>query len=208
MNERRQKVLTILFVIVNLVVWGYFVLPKVPGFIASLKPKTPLEAVLMDDPAASLAVNERVDFSRLRNPFRSVAKGFEAPRATPMPRTARPTPRPTEKPRTDVLNNGGGEVQRTFVSQFKLVSVILLRGGYTATLEEASHYGSSDVPYSYRFGQNSGGGSGSITVREGDLVQGEKVMKIRDTYVILEKNGLYYKLTFSGGTQVSGPDGQ
>lgn len=96
-----------------------------------------------------------------------------------------------------------------FISKFRLKSIVQSKNQYIASLEETPHYGNvqnPSVPYSYRFGsQPETPEMKSYLVSEGETLQDEKVIKIKENYVVLSRNGRFYRLTFSGGSIVDKP---
>lgn len=221
MEDRKKRLLTLLFILVNVVIWGIFVIPRLGNFSEVIMTK-----IASGESESVIALNdnseeilERIDFNTLRDPFHSpdylpeddedevkVETVYVYIEKEPEIETV-----PEKEPvvEEDIEEEELEVVEKTFTSRFNLESIMEFDGSYIATLSETEHYGSSDssssVPYSYRFGSGSSSSSSSSAnhmVIVGDTVMEETVVEIAKNYVIMEKDGLYYKLTFSGGYNV------
>lgn len=213
MEEKQKRLLTVLFILMNLVIWGIFIVPRIGKFSAvvssNLVPQPAAPIIQRNENAIELL--QRVDFHTLRDPFKIVS-AFRQPDQQRPVTTHRSSTTTSSVPPWAGNSSDQQTVERTFTSRFKLVSVMQFENSFIATLEEASHYGSgggpSGVPYSYRFGggqDTSSQSASTYMVIEGDSVMDETVAKITKDYVVMKKDGLYYKLTFSGGFPVSAP---
>ena len=87
----------------------------------------------------------------------------------------------------------------SFISLYRLKSIVEIKKRYIAALQEVSHYGSQSDP-----GEQTPSDSGGRTfvVVEGDTINGEKVVRIRENFVVMFKDGSFYKLSFSGGMSI------
>ncbi len=214
-----KKGLIILFIIVNIVIWGFIILPKAfvilktsifrtiqqnPGFADT----NPVANNIVDNNLAGRAQTsreklERIDFYSLRDPFlpqKKLTIVKKAPKE-PLQKKAEEPPAALTQPK---------EIQEEkYESRFRLKSIVQLKEKYIAALEEITHYGTeSGLPYSYRFGdstEQASQGPKSLLVMEGDSIMGESVYKITSDFVILTKNKKYFKLTFSGGYPINEP---
>jgi hypothetical protein len=213
MDFKNNKGLLVLVIIVNVVIWPIFIVPNFLPFVGSLLVnfKGVQTAFEMKKSTVSTETQEKVDFYKMRDPF-------QPPREAAAAQPVRHTPKSDNN--TPVVNNipqnGQEHVKRTFTSRFKLKSIFKSKDQkYMATLEESTGYdsdsggdnggGGGGVPYSYRFGgqpEPQATSGKTYMVWEGDSVMEETVEKIAEDYLILSKNGLYYKLTFSGGYAV------
>lgn len=203
--DQKQKILTALFIVLNLVIWGFFIIPRFGGFTKKLFTARIASAddttQIFEQTESSRELLERINFSGLRDPF-------EKPTADVVYSY---TPKTTTTTSTTVASvtvttlAAVAVVEKSFTSQFELDNIMEFDGAYIATLKETDHYGSSGTPYSYRFGSESSSAE-SYMVLEGETVMTETVAKINADSVIMESDGLYYKLTFSGGYSVSGID--
>ncbi len=207
MDEKKKRILTIVFILVNLIIWGLFIIPRVGRFSEAISSNlTPQASTpIIEHNENTIELLQRVDFHTLRDPFRPPS-GYRSSGST-RPVTRSTTTTTTVPPWAQQQQNNQ-VVERSFTSRFKLASIMQFENSYIATLEEASHYGSGSpagVPYSYRFGEQQSSSSTTHMVIEGDSVMDERVAKIAKDYVVMEKDNLYYKLTFSGGFPVSQP---
>jgi hypothetical protein len=197
MNGKNQKLLIIVFIAINIIIWSFFIIPKAGSFL-SINHKTLALNPETISRKASKEMFERIDFYSLRDPFVVKKANSSRPMEKERPKKTEPVKK-TEPPQA---------VEEKYESRFKLKSIVKLKDKYAAALEESPHYGSqgeSGVPYSYRFGNaadDNSSGPKSYLVIEGDSVMGEQVAKISADFVILRKNKKYYKLTFSGGFAV------
>ncbi|OHD53373.1 MAG: hypothetical protein A2Y33_05530 [Spirochaetes bacterium GWF1_51_8] len=211
MDEKKKRMMTILLLAVNAVVWVAFIVPNISNISQAIigGESQTLNLPVIDSSAAKKENVGHIDFKQLRDPFTlpgGIPKEFDKGSGSKQ-----------NKPSDTVKNQGNqnssgyppnkGTVQNTFVSRFKLKGISKINDKYVATIEESSHYGSSDssTPYSYKWDSsvNSGSGGKSYTVYEGDEILGERVVRIGADFVILAKNKMYYKLTFSGGYSIS-----
>lgn len=207
MDDKRKRLLTVLFVLLNLVIWGLFIIPRVGKFSEAISSNlTPQESTpIIEHNESSMELLQRVDFHTLRDPFRpptgfrvQTSSGSRSQSSGSATTTTSIPPWAQQNVQT---------VEQTFTSRFKLESVMEFEGNFIATLSEASHYsGNAGVPYSYRFGeQQSSSSPATYMVIEGDTVMGETVVKITKDSVTMKKDAFYYRLSFSGGMPVSAP---
>ncbi|OHD62543.1 MAG: hypothetical protein A2014_00265 [Spirochaetes bacterium GWF1_49_6] len=212
MDEKQKRLLTIVLFLVNIIVWIIFIVPNISSVSqAIISPDSGNVSITPMDSSYKKEVLGHINFNTLRDPFTlpggipkglgfdnkvASSKGGSQP-GNIKPQGATPPGYPPQK----------GTVQNNFVSRFKLKGISQINDKYVATLEEASHYGSSEnsAPYSYKwdasaYQQSSGK---SYTVHEGDEILGERVVRIGADFVIMTKNKMYYKITFSGGYSIS-----
>jgi len=211
MDFKNNKFLLIIVILLNIILWPIFIVPNFTTIITSIfsNIKAGDNSYIIKRSTASKEGLDKVDFYAMRDPFTSSRQRAE----TPQPKKERKET-PVYIPQVNV-NPDSDRVQKTYTSRFKLKSLFKSKDqGYMATLEESSSYDSQspdNVPYSYRF---SGGGQPEVAstagknymVWEGDTVVDEKVLKITESFVIMTKNNMYYKLTFSGGFSVTTPN--
>lgn len=205
MDSTQKKIMIALLVIVNLVIWSIFVIPKVGLFIGNFFSATHIQTEIAA-PRPVTKKLDKIDFYTLRDPFQ-LPKGGGEKVTVVKPQVKKEVIKTvtTTKFITNFINRPETNVVvRTFTSRFKLKSIVILKDKYIAALEDSGRYNSEvQQEYSYRFGAQPEAQQGrSQVVIEGDSIQGEKVLKIRENYVIMEKSGLFYKLTFSGGFAV------
>lgn len=208
MEEKQKRILTIVFILLNVVLWSFFIIPRIGTFSATLFTSmgSKIETTaFVKSPASSQEMLQRIDFHTLRDPF-LLPEGYG-----PKIHVKKTYSKPKPKQQTVEAKNSKQRVEKQYISRFKLKSIVEIDGKYMATLAERSHLGGSQQPsgsspYSYRFSygeQDSGAPGKSYMVIKGDNVMGETVVKITSDYVILKKIGKFYKLTFSGGFSVS-----
>ncbi len=202
MNKNKQILYITIFIILNLILWPFIILPNAVRFAVSVikNVKNTGGAIVIENSDTAREVLERIDFYRLRDPFISRIKAPE--KIINTPKKIEKTAPVVEK--TSVTN---ASTEEKYESRFKLKSIVLLKDKYAAALEETPHYGNQadNSPYSYRFGDNYEQpvqGPKSYLVIEGDTVLGEQVVKITADSVLLQKGKKYFKLTFSGGIPV------
>jgi hypothetical protein len=208
MDDKRKRLLTVLFILLNLVIWGLFIIPRVGKFSETISSNLSMTAQvsmpIIEHSDSSIEMLQRVDFHTLRDPFRPPT-GYRVPvsssggnRNTSATTTTSAPPWAQQNVQT---------VEQTFTSRFKLESVMEFEGKFIATLSEASHYsGNAGVPYSYRFAeQQAATTAATYMVIEGDTVMGETVVKITKDSVTMKKDNMYYRLSFGGGMSVSAP---
>ena len=211
MDEKQKRTMTILLVAVNVIVWIVFIVPNFSNITQAIMgtDSQTVNLPILDSSAAKKEVVGHIDFQQLRDPF--TLPGGIPKELNQVAGNKVKNPSDSVKPQNPQNVSGyppqGGNVQNTFVSRFKLKGISKMGDEYVATLEEAAHYGASEssTPYSYKWDSsvNSGAGGKSFTVKEGDEVLGERVVRIGADFVILTKNKMYYKLTFSGGYSIS-----
>ncbi len=211
MDEKQKRNLTILFIVVNVVIWPFFIFPNIGKVVHQVISN------ISDDGSGSMVKDTRsqeemlnpIDFHSMRDPF-LIPNGVRPKQDNTVKKTVKKTTTVQNSQSTPQYNVD--PVQKPFVSRFKLKSIVKVNSVYYANLEESQHYGdqnSSGVPYSYRFGPDgqpiTSSSSKSFMVVQNDSVMGETAVKIMEDYVIMAKNRKYYKLTFSGGYEVSSP---
>ncbi len=210
MDEKQKRNLTILFIAVNVILWPFFIFPKMGTVIHSIFNSASQNNgnSLVQDTKKQEDMLNPIDFHSLRDPF-LIPNGVRPKEEVTRPKVVKKLDvRPTDNnPQYNVT-----PVEKAYVSRFKLKSIVKVNNEYYANLEEAQHYGdggNNNVPYSYRFGPDgqpiSSSSSKTYMVVQGDSVLGETVYQIRQDYVIMAKNRQYYKLTFSGGFGVANP---
>lgn len=210
MDIRNNKILTIIFILINIVIWALFIGPRMFTIISSFFVNTDsaTESLLVKKSTTTKVLRERIDFNNLRDPFVMPGKRIEKEEKEQQKKIER-QPRIVQERHEQ--EQPIQRIQRQYISRFRLKSIVQLKDKYVAALEEAESYDSQsdyNVPYSYRFG----GGPESVTrssknymVMEGDVIMEERVYKITEDSVILTKNNQYYKLTFSGGYPIDKP---
>jgi hypothetical protein len=211
MDEKQKRILTIVFILANLIIWSIFIIPRIGSFSAilftNLSPPEDMASHYSRDVAATRDMLERIDFHTLRDPF-LLPERLREPQPRPRPQTQPTREQPSsQRPREE-------EIDTRFVSRFQLKSIVQIEDSFIATLEESERYGSGapsgpPAPYSYRFGyeeqQTPQRAAQTHMVIKGDTVMDETVVKITADSLIMSKNNQYYKLTFSGGYPVSKP---
>jgi hypothetical protein len=214
MDEKQKRLLTIVLFLVNIIVWIIFIVPNISSVSQAII--SPESANVSITPIDSSSYKKEslghINFHSLRDPFTlpgGIPKGIGFDnKAASSKESAKPG---AVKSQAGITPPGyppqQGTVQNNFISRFKLKGISQINDKYVATLEESSHYGSSEnsAPYSYKwdasaYQQSSGK---SYTVKEGDEVLGERVVRIGADFVIMTKNKMYYKITFSGGYSIS-----
>lgn len=219
MDWKNSKVLLVIVIAVNAVIWPMFIIPSATTVVEDVVKGTNARSAnstrqRMEYKRASVPreTMERIDFNSLRDPF--TIGGMPARSDNTEKRVSRPVVnRVVEPVRESPPVQNQDTVERNFTSRFKLKTIVQLRDKYVAGLEEEGAYDAAPAdnnPYSYRFGQNPGEqqaqpSAKSYTVYEGDNVLGETVIKIGEDFVIMGRGGLYYRLTFGGGYAVSRP---
>ncbi len=191
MDNKQKKFLSIAFLIGNLIFWSIGVFPIFVKFYRALTKPPSLTSATVPRPQTSGDILQRIDFYNLRDPF-------SIPRKKVNRKVVSTKPSHTKKPNTRSAR---------YVSSFKLNSIVLLENRNVASLQKkAGTSTAQNTPYSYRFGpQQPIPRSKTYSALEGDVFDGEKVIKITKDSVILSKNNQYYKLTFSGGRAIDKP---
>lgn len=209
MDEKQKRTLTILFITINVILWPLFIFPNIGKVISSIFSTVTQNTAnsMVQDTRKQEDMLNPIDFHSLRDPF--LIPSSVRPQAEQVKKTTKKVetrPQPDTTPQYNVT-----PVEKSFVSRFKLKSIVKVNNEYYANLEEAQHYGDggNNVPYSYRFGPDgqpvSSSSSKTYMVVQGDSVMGETVYQIRQDYVIMARNRQYFKLTFSGGFAVQNP---
>lgn len=192
MDKNKKNILTIIFLIGNIIFWSIVVFPTFVKFYHVLTKPASLTSGVVPRPQTSGNVLKRIDFYDLRDPFSIPQKKIIPQKHRKL--ISRPTRTTTSAP-------------KHYRSSFKLNSIVLLENRNVASLQKkTSSAPAQNTPYSYRFGNQTAAPQGqTYSVLEGDVIDGEKVVKITKNSVILSKNNQYYRLTFSGGGPVAKP---
>lgn len=199
--KMNNKITLAVLIAVNLILWPFFIIPGIIGVIQSGKMNdTTFDNTFQESPSLPEGMPPAGDLLKVRDPFSFLS----APQRDHSVNIREQNDRTVS--RTGTSRNTAVE---TYTSKFRLKSIVQSKNLYLASLEENPHYGNVQnavAPYSYRFGsQPETPETKSYQVSEGEMIQDEKVVRIRENYVILSRNGKYYKLTFSGGSPVEKP---
>jgi len=197
MIKEQNKYFIYLLIVVNLILWSFFIIPSLLNLFTNSS-AIKKENVHTGEKPKLFEETPVIDFTIVRNPF-SFAE--EETKTTKKKKTSSPIT--MVKTNREIPQN----TEEKYVSRFRLKSIVLLKNKYTAALEESTPVTETTENDVYRFinpGEQQTTAKTTL-VMEGEIIQGEKVEKIGSDYVILSKNGKYYKLTFSGGIPVNKP---
>ncbi len=190
-----KKIMAGALILINVILWILFI---VPGIFHLFNQKAPLKetvSIVNSPPAENEEITD-LDFGKTRDPFAfSAINNKKTPVKEKSRRIANPV---TAVVHTEIK-------EEKYISRFILKSIVFMNNEYTAILQEIPSYGSMDenTINSFRMQGTPESEMGqTYIVKNGSVVNGEEVFKIKSDSIILKKDGKYYELSITNGKSV------